>query len=56
MKVIIIQGDIYDYNKQRWTKINTLTDHRLGEFRFITPDKVTYLINPNNIKQYKYTS
>ncbi len=53
---INIQGDIYDYKTQRWTKINTLTDKQLNKFRFITPDNVTYLINPKNVTQYKYTS
>ncbi len=56
MKFVDIQGDLYDYNKQKWIKINTLTDTQLSDHRFRTPGGVTYLINPNNDKEYKYTS
>ncbi len=47
-----MQGHIFDYDNQRWTDINTDTDHQVDTFRFVTPDGVAYELNPDNPTEY----
>ena len=49
----MMKGPIYDYERQRWTEIDTTTDERTGPLTYVTPDGVAYELNPENPEEYR---
>jgi len=48
-----MKGPIYDYERQRWTAIDTEGDRQTGPWSYVTSDGVAYDLNPQNPSQYR---